>query len=390
MKRKLLSALICFLILFSLPLSAINAYDRLLYGIDVSVFQGNIDWQTLANANLDFCIVRAGTTSINNWNYSDDSKFESNYAGAKSIGINVGAYFYCGASTAEQFQSNARSFLSTIEGKTFEYPVYIDLERSTNQMSLGKDTLTTYALSALEIIRDAGYRCGIYANLDWLRNYIDSSRIENSGYEIWLAQYPSGDYAVDPSGYDKSATCGIWQYSSLGQIGGIGSKYVDLDVCYRDYTDNTLADEECGIDFPRPTVNLRLTSPMTYGSDVRWLQTALQKLGYTVEMDGYFGPDTEAAVKQYQGDYALEADGIFGPASLAKMVELLLPAKHGDADGDGEVTFKDSTCIARFVIGGYGVTLDEELAEVDVDGEVTLRDAALIKRYLAGGYGVEL
>ena len=76
--------------------------------------------------------------------------------------------------------------------------------------------------------------CGDICNRNWFTNYIDKNQVINSGYEIWLAQYPSGEYAVNPEDYDKSYECGMWQYSSKGSVSGI-SGYVDVDVSYRDY-----------------------------------------------------------------------------------------------------------------------------------------------------------
>ncbi len=102
------------------------------------------------------------------------------------------------------------------------------------QKKLGKSTLTSYTLAALDIISESGYKAGVYANRDWFRNYIDASRIEEAGYDIWMAQYPSGSYEVDPSKYDKSSSCSIWQYSSKGKVNGI-AKNVDVNVSYVNY-----------------------------------------------------------------------------------------------------------------------------------------------------------
>lgn len=213
---------------------AASAYDYLSYGIDVSHHNGTIDWNKVAGDNVDFAIIRAGTTAVNGEYLYTDRKFEANYSGAVDSGIKVGAYYYCGAYTEEGFERNAYDFLELLDGKSFDLPVYIDIERASKQKALGKDTLTTYILSALDIISNAGYTAGIYSNRDWFKNYINESRIRESGYEIWWAQYPSGEYAVDPTGYDKSSLCGIWQYSSVGRINGINHN-VDLNVAYIDY-----------------------------------------------------------------------------------------------------------------------------------------------------------
>lgn len=216
----------------------VSAYEYLSRGIDVSHHNGSINWTSVSNSGIDFAIIRAGSTDVNGETFYKDRKFYTNYSGATDAGIKVGAYYYCGAYTREGFESNAYDFLEIIDGKSFDLPVYIDLERASKQRALGKDTLTTYVLSALDIINDAGYNAGIYANRDWFKNYLDESRIRESGYHIWWAQYPSGSYAVDPTNYDKSSLCGIWQYSSLGTVNGISGN-VDVDVAYVDYNLNT-------------------------------------------------------------------------------------------------------------------------------------------------------
>lgn len=216
----------------------VSAYDYLSRGIDVSHHNGSINWNSVSNSGIDFAIIRAGSTAVDGEILYKDRKFHTNYSGATDAGIKVGAYYYCGAYTREGFESNAYDFLEIIDKKSFDLPVYIDIERASKQRALGKDTLTTYVLSALDIISDAGYNAGIYANRDWFKNYLDESRIRESGYHIWWAQYPSGSYTVDPTNYDKSSLCGIWQYSSLGTVNGINGN-VDVDVAYVDYNLNT-------------------------------------------------------------------------------------------------------------------------------------------------------
>lgn len=260
MKKTIKKSLSAFSIIFVMTLSifvpnfnlfacSVSAYEYASHGIDVSHHNGIINWYSVANSDIDFAIIRAGSTAVNGEVLYTDTKFETNYSGATSAGIKVGAYYYCGAYTQAGFERNAYDFLNLLDGKSFDLPVYIDIERASKQRSLGKDTLTTYVLSALDIINDAGYTAGIYANRDWFKNYLDESRIRDSGYAIWWAQYPSGSYAVNPDKYDKSSVCGIWQYSSLGKINGIGGN-VDVDVAYIDYNCNT------GLSAPRLNVSV--------------------------------------------------------------------------------------------------------------------------------------
>ena len=217
----------------------VSASEAVSRGIDISSHNTVTDWYSVVDSGIDFAIIRAGSTKINGEVFGKDTKFEQHFSGAQNVGLKIGAYFYCGAYTEDGFKENAYDFVNTLYGKSFDLPVFIDLEQATKQIALGKDTLTTYILSALDIIENAGYDAGVYANKNWYSNYIDKSRIVDAGYDIWMAQYPSGSYAVDPDRYDKSSLCNIWQYSSRGIVNGINGN-VDVDVAYTDYSGTSL------------------------------------------------------------------------------------------------------------------------------------------------------
>ena len=274
MKRLTAIIMSLFLIVNVLPFSAVletNAYDRLIRGIDISQFQTVTSWNSVANS-VDFVIIRVGTTTgLNNDNFRKDTKFESHYEGARNAGIPVGIYYYSGANTLSGFQKNANECVEYLNGKSVDYPVYLDVEQSSGQMSLGKSTLTSYILSALNIISNAGYKAGVYANQDWFNNYVDGAAIRNAGYSTWLARYPSAKYAVDPSGYDYSSNYDIWQYSSVGQVSGISGE-VDVDVSYVDFRVPKPDMVKPSISFDKSTYNIGDTvnvswTPSPPGSD---------------------------------------------------------------------------------------------------------------------------
>ena len=215
-----------------------SAYDKLYYGIDVSKYQGNINWQSVASANIDFAIVRCGTTNFNQETMLNDQYFGQNYSGAISNGIPVGAYYFTSAYTLEGMRQNAYDCLSILDGRHLDLPVFIDVEnesRSTYQVGLGKETLTEYLLEALNILHNAGYKAGVYSAKSFLSSYVDTNLIKANGYYIWIAQYPSGSYAVDPTGYDKSDLCSIWQYSDKGVVSGVSGS-CDVNVSYTDFS----------------------------------------------------------------------------------------------------------------------------------------------------------
>lgn len=190
-------------------------------GIDVSKHNGVIDWEKVKAAGIDFAILRVGYGRHAN---QKDITFEENYKKAKAAGVAVGAYFYSYAMNAVEAQQEARVFLDWIKGKTFEYPIYFDIEDKT-QVSLPRKTLTDICIAWCSIVEKAGYYVGIYSNPDWFINKLDQERLK--AYDKWLAHWANKPKWGNAFG-------GLWQYSSKGRIDGIKGD-VDLDKSYRDY-----------------------------------------------------------------------------------------------------------------------------------------------------------
>ena len=196
----------------------------LAYGVDVSSWQGRIDWQKVKKDGKTFAILRIGTTK------GKDTYFEENYKSAKAAGIYVGCYFYTYATNVTEAKKDAEMVLSWLDGKQLEYPVYYDMENSA-QLASGITTAkrTDMCLAFLDMMSEKGWFAGTYANGNWFSNYLDKSRLGEK-YELWLASWmnsglPSRDY---------SSQYGMWQYTDSGKVNGISTS-VDLDVAYKDY-----------------------------------------------------------------------------------------------------------------------------------------------------------
>lgn len=223
------------LMILTFPFPAIQpirakAFDYRVNGVDVSVYQGDIDWPMLAaNNDLRFVIMRACKLASPKSEFFVDTKFEENYANARAIGLKVGVYCYCGANTHEGILETTQSYIDTIQGKTFDYPVYLDVEADA-MTAIPKDELTGYLIEALDMIRDAGFHPGVYANLNWYTNYIDGTAIKEAGYDLWIARYTH-----DCNSTDFSGSYGVWQYSDRGTYSGMTGTAIDLDVSYVDY-----------------------------------------------------------------------------------------------------------------------------------------------------------
>ena len=204
-----------------------HAYSYIAYGIDVSAWQGDINWTQVKASGIDFAILRVMASG-------KDKYFETNYNNAKAAGVKLGAYIYSYADTVAEAQTEAQKVLSYINGRTLEYPVYYDIEDPDRHAGLSKAQRTALCTAFCDVIQASGYRAGIYSTTYWFDNYMDRAAL-SSKYEIWEAKWPtSGGVQVKEPIYDKSATCGMWQYTSQGSIPGI-SGYVDRNVSYKDY-----------------------------------------------------------------------------------------------------------------------------------------------------------
>lgn len=190
-------------------------------GIDISTYQQNVNYKKLKEQGIEFAIIRLGYGK----NFSQkDSMFETHFEGLKNAGIKVGAYLYSYAYVKEGAKLEAENTLKIIKGKQFDLPIFYDMEES-KQALLGKEVLTEMANEWCRIIKNAGFKAGVYANLNWFKNYLNPYEIASEFNFIWLALWnndekPNVEFPV-----------AFWQYSSKGKLDGIQS-FVDLDKCY--------------------------------------------------------------------------------------------------------------------------------------------------------------
>lgn len=202
-------------------------------GIDVSAWQGKIDWKTVADYGMGFAILRI--TEAGN---VVDSQFENNLAGCNKYNIPVGVYKYSYAMTIAEIQREARKVVSTLNGRRIQFPVFLDLEHN-NQRSLGSESIHKMADAFREIVEAAGYKFAIYCNVDWYENVICSHLKK---YDFWIARYPANDDGWLQERLRPDFGVG-WQYSSKAKIPGI-SGTVDRNVFYKDYSEETEKKEE--------------------------------------------------------------------------------------------------------------------------------------------------
>ena len=206
-------------------------------GIDVSKYQENINWKQVKDSEIEFAIIRAGGSDTG---FYTDPTYEANYKNAKAVGMPVGAYYIVGpyCVSKEDGIADAKRFLKMLEGKTFEYPVYIDLETTSPATKSGT---TDAVLAFCQTMEAAGYFCGIYASdISGFKDRLELSRLKTRA--LWVASYGSMPKYV--------SSYGIWQKSDKGRVPGIAVD-VDLDECYTDYPAIIKALGDNG--FPKPT-----------------------------------------------------------------------------------------------------------------------------------------
>lgn len=192
--------------------------------IDVSSDQGKPDWAKVAKSGIKVAILRV------HQRYGVDSSFEHNYKGCKQNGILAGAYKYSYALTPAQAVEEAENVIEVLNGRGLDFPVFYDLEWK-QQRSLGKQSIENIAVSFLTRIKKAGYKVGIYCNMDWYNNYLSENLKK---YDLWLARYANNDNGTIPERLRPSVGIG-WQYSESGKVSGISANDVDMDVFYTDY-----------------------------------------------------------------------------------------------------------------------------------------------------------
>lgn len=207
-------------------------------GIDVSEHNGTIDWQSVKDAGIDFAILRvgfAGDTSGGRLDYY----FKRNVSECERLGIPYGVYLYSYARNEDEARAEARLMLSALKGHSPTLPVYYDLEeRETNADGSPKWTpfndpskLASIAKTFCGQIAAAGYKPGIYANVNWFKNYLTDPCFLSSGWSIWTAQYWYGGRYDECLGLtpDAPAKYDCWQYSARGSVPGVSG---DVDVSY--------------------------------------------------------------------------------------------------------------------------------------------------------------
>lgn len=195
-------------------------------GIDVSIYQGDIDWQAVAADGIDFAILRLGYRGYTEGGLFLDQNFERNLRGALDAGLDVGVYFFSQAVTTQEAEAEAAYVINALEGYEISYPVAFDWEpiapgSGARTDGLDNQVLTRCAAAFCEKIKEAGLSPAVYFNQSL--GYLRYDLRELADYDLWLAEYdskPDFYYHFD-----------LWQYTHIGRVAGIeGDVDLDLDL----------------------------------------------------------------------------------------------------------------------------------------------------------------
>lgn len=192
-------------------------------GVDLSVYQGDVDFSKVKNAGFDYCMLRVGYRTYGGGVVTADANFETYVSDAIKNDLDVGVYFFTSAITTAEAKEEAEFVLDSIKPYNINYPVVLDVEEivsgTSRQESLSVEELTEIVKTFCETIEDAGYDVMIYSNLKGFIANVNLEELED--YDKWFANYDTTPY------YPYKFT--MWQYSQSGSVDGIDGD-VDLDI----------------------------------------------------------------------------------------------------------------------------------------------------------------
>ena len=295
--------------------------------IDVSTWQGNIDWKKVKKSGCSYAIIRAGfgreTSQV-------DNQFERNYKNAKAAGVKLGVYWYSYAVNRDDAVKEAKACLSVLKGKSLEMPVFFDMEESF-MTKYSRATLTGMAKAFCDTVIKGGFESGVYSNLNWFTNYLNYSELK-ALYPIWLAQWSSS----------PQLECDIWQYSSEGTVAGIDG-YVDMNIIYSNDVVKSAPKTE-----KETKVNYEIAAVQSLLVIAEKLNLISKKIPV---IDNISGDSTKTAILQMKKHLGQKEDDSITLQFIKGMNSAIIGAlpKAGDVNRDGVVDIKDATAIQKLI-----------------------------------------
>ena len=322
--------------------------------IDVSKWQGKIDWTKVAEAGFKGVIIRIGLRGSVSREILIDDKFLDYYEGAKAQGLHVGCYFYSAAKSVSDAEKEAEFIIKTIKENNIELdmPAYLDMEDKVVE-KCGKKAIFNMTKAFFDKMDEANIYSGVYCSAYWAKDYYNQSLFNT--HALWIADW---DGACDYKGEH-----GMWQYSERGSITGIETKYTDLNTCYVNYPKLI---EDFGYN--------REKAPETETETTTELTSEMQpETEFTTET-------TTETVSEYISENVSETDSESESENNTNSQKILI----GDVDRNGIITASDARLALRISARLHKPTAYESLA-ADINGNktITAADARIILRIAA-------
>lgn len=283
-------------------------------GVDVSSYQGTIDWKKAKADGVKFAVIKIIRKDL-----TADKKFEENWKGCTDAGVDIlGVYNYSYATSVAKAKTDAAKVVATLKGR--KTCVWMDVEDSC-QKNLGKtliDIINAYA----KVITDAGLDFGVYTGYSFYNTYIKPYGA--LPYKLWIARYGTNNGSFVESNRPKFDNVVAWQFTSKAHVAGISGD-CDMNLYWGKVESPAAAPVNT---YKEPLLTMKVGSK---GDGVKWVQWHLVRLGYLAEktakgnsnIDGVFGTGTEAAVKAFQKkafpNAPKEWDGKVGSKTRAAM-----------------------------------------------------------------------
>lgn len=301
--KKLGAVILAALILCMIPSGnvwAVNANGAIGRGIDVSKYNGAVNWGQVAASGMKFTFIKVGSTKS-----GVDPQFAANITGANAAGIRAGVYLYSYATTPEQAAEEANLVLQWIEPYTVNFPVVFDIEERS-QLGLSSQQLIDIINAFCTRIDEAGYYPMVYSGKN-----VFAGKLNTVGWDKWVAQY------ADNCDYNNNVC--FWQYTCKGSVGGVGGN-VDVNYQYKDYSQLIIPEGFIGhngsVRFYR---NWRMQKGWIAHNDTKYYLDGAGNLvsGWFTDADGstYYLSPADGSIARGQcnvegGDYYFTADGV--------------------------------------------------------------------------------
>lgn len=362
------------------------------FGVDVSYYQGAIDWNKLKAEGVTFAIIRVGYRGYGSaGTLVEDDRFKEYIDGATKAGLQVGVYFFTQAITTKEAEAEADFVYQRIKNYKLDLPVYFDMEEISSSGRLEKANLSVAQKTAIveafcNRINSKGYQGAVYSNASWLLYKLNGTRLQQL-YPLWFANYINEEKNIYQTNYTFSFD--IWQYGCERLNGANG----DIDMNVR-YQLPPAPGKVTGLKIERNTEETAKVSwnavPGSTGYELCRLEGTDSTVLANVKENYAEVPIENAEAELYVRAYiTVNGTPYFGDESEKVKPDdsLFKEALKGDINGDGVFDRLDVNLIARYCGGwtGYERYIDPVIADINGDGEVNRLDANILCR-CAGGW----